>query len=171
MAEIDINPIINRVLKRWAPQLEAQISGSAGKKLKRASGKGHSSFNHTVQSAGSGQLARAFFQFMGYLRYYDMRRVNKKQAPIEVYEEWIKSKGGIARFKAGFRRRYKNVPKDPRQLLNRIAWGIARSKKRKRRPWYNQNKEASISDMYTMMLDEVADEVIKAQKAALRARI
>lgn len=163
MAELDLNPIINRVLEAWAPELTAQLRGSAQKKrIRDATGKGLSSFREEVQKAGNGQLAVAYFEFEQYLRILDMKYTGGKQLPVDDVKEHIREVG-ISKFLPRFRRKNKVIPKNPHQLLNKVAWGLARGKKRKQKKWYGKPKQASIFEMYGRMLDEIADEVLRGQ--------
>lgn len=161
-----LNTAIQTELKQWLPQLEAQLRGAADKKLKKSSGRGSQSFRARMQVA-SGVAAMAQIDFAGYLRFFDMRKVNKSQANMEAIAKYIVQKG-VNKFARKFEKIYGRPITSSQADINRMAWGMSRGMKRKRRPWYNKNKEASIyGDLYPKMMDAVTEAALKQLKTSL----
>lgn len=112
-----------------------------------------------------------YFAMEGYGRILDMRRRRQGRIPpIEEIIDWIRDVG-ISKFRPGFVRRRGSVPASNQQLLNQIAWGVAKKavskKRRKRRRWYAKDKESDIDDLYTRLMSALQEETLRDQKDAL----
>ena len=168
----DPKTIINEELTRWSITFIQNRLRDA-RKLKTASGQGQRSFNHQVIKAATNELARALFEFEGYLRLQDMRRLKwDKQAPLQDILKYVQQKG-VNAFINGFSRKYK-IPTSNVALMNQIAWGIIKKKaqtgyKHKRTRWYNKSKERDIHSLYGRLLAALRENQLESLKKNLVA--
>jgi len=168
-----VNQAINKVLLEWAAEFIRLRETQARQKIKVASGSGHQSFSHSTIKANGAQLAEALFMFNTYLRIADMKKGWTKAPPINVIEDWIEKKG-VDKFKRKYQAKHRYTPKDPKQLINKIAWGISLSikkrgsLKKKRVKWYSKNYNRGIGALYTELLDALSKESLDHLKKELR---
>jgi hypothetical protein len=170
--------IINEIMQQWLDEFIGDLEQRAKDKLPQGTGEGASSFSASMVRASLNQAAVASVAFKDYLRLFDMRRVEREKGfgpdEMERIKEWIKKKG-IQSFMKGYPypTTYKfkpgNVPE--KTILNNIAWGISRKKKRiKRRRWYNKMKGSQIYELYFKLLDELMPVMLEeAKKNATQA--
>lgn len=167
-----VDSIINDVLTKWAAEFIAIRQQIADQKLGKATGEGHRSFDHAVIKANGAQLAEALFAFNEYLRFADMKKSWGKQPPVNVLEAWVEKKG-VDKFRAKYVTKYGSAPQDVTKLINKIAWGIALSikkrgqLKRKRVRWYSKSYNKGIGVLYGRMLNELSEESLKNFKKQL----
>lgn len=155
-----LNDRLSQIMEEWAVEfIEYRIKDA--KQLGQASGKGIRSFRHQVIRDSANEAAKALFEFEGYLRIADMKRVKwNSQSPVNELIQWVKDKG-IEKFRDKFIKKY-GVPKTDLQMMNRIAWGIAKKRlksnfRRKRIRWYSKPREKSINILYRRLLDAAAE--------------
>jgi len=155
--------IINDVLAAWALEF-IQNRVQAAQKLGSASGRGKNSFDYKVIK---GEVARVLFEFEGYMRFQDMRKVrNRGNRPFEDILQYVKDKG-VNKFINGFK--YK-IPSSNVKLMNQIAWGIVKSKKPiKRKKWYNKGKEKDIHSLYGRLLAALREHQADTLRKSLAA--
>jgi hypothetical protein len=99
-------------------------------------------------------------------RYLDMRRLQGAGGGADYVEEiaaWIVERGFEQRFVRAFVRKY-NLKKPPADVLNRIAWGIVKSREknyRRRSPWYVKSRAAAVEDLYNRVSAGIPDIVVQ----------
>jgi hypothetical protein len=158
---MDIRDSINEILEDFAVEFIRNRKDDARKADLVASKDLVRSFKGDVQKATASDLAKAFIAFQGYGRYFDLKRVRRtRQIPIKELEQWIKEVG-VSQFIPKFTRKYK-LPTSNQRLINQIAWGIAKKKRRhKRRRWYSKNRESDIGRLYRNLLQAYQDQTIQ----------
>jgi hypothetical protein len=160
-------------------------------RLPKATGEGAQDFSYYLSKAGPQGLAIASFLFRDYIRYFDLKNLDRsKPPPINALMEWIQAKG-IGKFKAGYIKRYGQLPgenvkskiqtvklksgkgrtlsKLPSvdiRLMNSIAWGIIRGKRRKwkSRKWLTKGKWTGINKLEYELLDKVSETILVMMK-------
>lgn len=170
-----VGQFIERTGDDWAARwLAARASRFAQENAKGKRGRGVASGNLKksldkkveVAPTGSGVIS-LYFEDSG--RYIDMKKLAHDKwgrNAITRLMEWAQTRG-VENFKEGQLKKYGYWPKTEAQQLNKIAWGIARSKtdgKFKRIPWYARAKGGGISELYNRVaagLPEVAAKEIK----------
>lgn len=168
----DPKDIINDELTDWSITFIQNRLRDA-QKLRQNSGTGQRSFNHQVIKAATNELARALFEFEGYLRLQDMRKLKwDKQAPFQDILKYVQQKG-VNAFINGFSRKYR-IPSSNVQLMNQIAWGIIKKRqsskfKHKRKKWYNKGKERDIASLYGRILARLRENQVEVLKKELAA--
>ena len=166
-----LNDSLSEIMEQWAIEfIEFRIQDA--KKIGQATGKGIRSFSHQVIRESANEAAKALFEFEGYLRYSDMKRMKwTSQAPVQEFIDWVKNKG-VEKFRDKFIKKY-GIPSSDLQMMNRIAWGIAKKRsksnfKRKRIRWYSKNREKSISILYRRLLDAASEFTISNIKQNIK---
>ena len=167
----DTKDIINEVLAAWSIEF-IQNRLKAAQAIPEASGRGKTSFRRDIVRASTNDLARVLFEFEGYLRLQDMRKLKwSKQPPFQEILQYVKDKG-VNKFINGFSRKHK-IPTSNVRLMNQIAWGIVKSKqktsKRKRIKWYNKSKERDIHSLYGRLLAAIRENQMDSIKKTLQA--
>lgn len=101
--------------------------------------------------------AQVLTEFADYGRIQDMRNpLWKKLPPIEQIEAWVKARGlGAFEYVPGYARG--TFPLSQARAINRIAWGIARSRqtglaRQRTRAWFNKTFYKSLNPL----LDDLA---------------
>lgn len=145
------NEFINQTLEVWATDFMEGRRARLQRAKVDASGDLINSLDTDIQKARGEQAAQVFFLFNDYGRFLDLRkRDRRKQIPVDEIKEWIKDKG-ISSFRKKVRDR-NGTPLSGNRLINAIAWGIARKKKKtKRVNWWNKAKTAAIFDLYDQL--------------------
>lgn len=107
-------------------------------------------------------------EFEDYGRFVEMRRLNVPRGGQEFLDNlaaWIVKKGLEGAFKRNFMQK-RNLVKEPPNILNQMAWGIAvnRNKRYRRRAWYAKSKSAAVTDLFNRVaagLPELVAQEIK----------
>lgn len=88
---------------------------------------------------------------------------------ISALEVWIEKKGLRDRMTQRFLQQ-RNLRTAPPSLLNQLAWSIAisRSKRYRRRQWYNKPKSAAITELYNRVAANLPDLVAQEIGAAFK---
>lgn len=166
----DPKDIINEELAAWSITfIQNRLRDS--QKLNTSSGRGRKSFDYQVIKASTNDLARALFEFEGYMRFQDMRRLKwDSQAPFQEILRYVQEKG-VNAFINGFSKKYR-IPSSNVQLMNQIAWGIVKKKakpgyRHKRKKWYNKGKQRDIYSLYGKLLARLREEFIESTKKTL----
>lgn len=123
----------------------------------------------TIEGAARTRLEIAFST---HGRYLDMKRLNVPRGGSEFIDNlaaWIEDKGFRGKWTSKFMRK-RGLVNEPPNILQMMAWGIAknRSKKYRRRQWYNKPKSASITDLYNRVAANMPDLVAKQIKEAFQ---
>lgn len=156
--------VTNAILLPWARSfVRHRIEDARAADLK-ASGELLRSFNYRIFKATAGSVASALFEFDTAGRYVDLKRVNRnRQRPVEQIEEWIRARG-VQQFRARFARKYR-LPATDSRLITQLAWAMVKSKKRrKRKAWYTNNREADIDMLYNKLLEGIQEGTLKGIK-------
>jgi hypothetical protein len=110
-------------------------------------------------------MTRIQIEFETYGRYLDIKTLKPARGGgdyVEGLEDWIKKKGFERKFIDGFikKRRLKRLPPN---ILNQIAWGIVinRTKKYKRRQWWQRPATAAVTDLYNRVAAGLPELVAK----------
>lgn len=164
----DLNDYTEETLRGWAVDFRiGRIAWLRGRNIS-ATGALASSIAESISREEGAVTLEMSFEDHG--RYIDMKQSSISHDKwgrdgIKRLEAWVR-KQGIQKFKAGYLRKRKYLPKGEQKLVNSIAWGIAINRtngKFRRRPWYNKPKSAAITELYNQvaagMLDLVADNV------------
>lgn len=155
----------------WAAEfLQERIEWLRRRKI-RATGGLAQSLDYQVIQQAQGEAVTVLLAFQEHGRYIDMRRPNMAAGGdeyIKALEQWIQDKGLQRKMINRYVKKYgyKTVPND---VLNRIAWGIARkrAKRVRRRQWYNKPKSAAITDLYNRIAQELLEEIPQELKQNL----
>jgi len=151
----EIKIYIEGKLQRWAVDYIASRRAALRQRKIDASGYLNASLEAGINRAASREAIELLMSFPDYGRIIDQRKVKPARGGkdyIELLEDWIKKKGE-AKFISGWQRRNK-AKKIPKNIVNRLAWGIAikRSGKRfRRKQWYNKSKSAAITDLFNQV--------------------
>jgi hypothetical protein len=157
----EIKAYIEGKLKIWAADYIASRKSALRQRKIEASGNLIASLEAEINKAASREAIELLMSFPDYGRIIDQRKVRPARGGagyIEMLEDWIKKKGE-AKFVAGWKRRNK-AKKIPKNIVNRIAWGIAikRSNGRfRRKQWYNKSKSAAITDLFNQVAAGLPD--------------
>lgn len=162
----DLNDYTAETLRAWAADFRTgRVAWLRGRNIS-ATGALASSIAESVSRQEGAVTLEMSFEDHG--RFIDMKQSSISHDKwgrdgITRLEAWVR-KRGVERFRAGYLRKRKYLPKGEQKLVNSIAWGIAinRTKgKFKRKQWYNKPKSAAITELYNQvaagMLDIVAD--------------
>lgn len=94
----------------------------------------------------------ALIAFEEYGRFIDMKPTAQDKygrEAIKRLEQWADNVG-LSNFERGFIRKYGSRPVSDAKFLNRIAWGVLKTRvsgKYRRRRWWNASKSASITEL------------------------
>lgn len=161
------NQVINEVIAGWATE-ELSYYFERVKKVGKATGEGARDIHVQTIKATTSRLAHVMFSFKDYMRFQDMKKLDNTHTPLPALLEWIDAKG-IGKFKAGYRRRYGRVPSTDVQLMNAVAWGMMRGKRRKhrRKSWYQKSKWKGINVLESRLLDKLGDATLQFTKKSI----
>ena len=163
------NKIINEVVKDWAAQ-ELTYYFERAKKAGKATGKGQKDISVKTLAATTSGIAHVMFSFKDYMRYRDMKNLKPGHTPFEDALAWIQAKG-TGRFKAGYKKRYGKLPTTDIRLMNEIAWGITKGKRRKhRRKNWLKGKWKGINVLEARLIDKLGDAYIQQLKLSLKSK-
>ena len=160
--------------RKWAAEYVAGRRAFLSSRKISTSGALSESLGYEISQGLEGQIKTSLvLTFEDHGRFVDMKRLNPPGGGgdyIAALADWIVRKGLEQKFVSAFVRRRK-LKAPPKDVLNRMAWGIAinRTKKyRRRSAWYARSKSAAITDLYNRVAaglpDLVADEIKKAFK-------
>lgn len=166
--------LINRVLTEWATDFIGDAAASARSKLGTDTGAGGNSFDVNVVRAAANQSAAVIVSFNSYLRYFDMSNRNLRRdgdlspEAIEDTKEWVRR--NLSKLMAGYKGQTayvnKATPYPVSRIINAIAWGISKKKKRpKRRQWYSKLKGERQYKLYYQLLDELLPMMLSEVKS------
>lgn len=160
---------INRVAADWAEDFILDMAARKDRTVGSSSGESAKSFDIELTRARANVAAVIVAAFKGYARLYDMRRVERSKQldarGIERIKKWIIKKG-LQNFMAGYkgktqvRRNGVLVDVDTTRIINNIAWGISKRKRRlRRKKWYNKAKGGQVYDLYYKCVNAIAESV------------
>jgi len=160
------NEVINNVIRDWATQ-ELGYYFERAKKAGKATGAGQKDFSVRTIRATTTNIAHVMFAFREYMRYRDMKKLNPGHMPFEEALAWIQAKG-TGRFKSRYKKRYGKLPTTDIRLMNEIAWGITKGKRRKhrRKAWLNKGKWKGLNVLEARLMDKLGDAIIQQIKIA-----
>lgn len=168
LAPEKLNEIINDVIVEWAVE-ELKYYKERASKVPSASGAGKRDISVELLKATANNIAIVSFAFHDYMRYQEMQKLNNRYFPLEAAMKWIEAKG-INKFADKYKKMNGGaLPSDNTQLLNQIAWGIIRGK-RKHRPkrWYNKEKWKGINVLWNEITDRIGDAILQQMKKELK---
>jgi hypothetical protein len=160
--------IINEVLQEWADGFLRELEQSAAGKLRQDTGAGQGSFDTNMIKAkltdGANVTAMVMVGFNNYMRYFDMSNRNlrrDKDLPpegIERMKDWVRRNLDklLPAYKGPTTYKYKPGTVPEKTIINNIAWGISKKRKRlKRHQWYAKLKASEQYKLYYRLLDEL----------------
>ena len=163
-----IKQAIDTVLEDWAYQFISSIQKRAAA-IPSATGAGASSFDIDVLKTSSSGAAMVIADFADYLRHFDMRPANRREKnfnadTMQRLKDWIERKG-VTNFLKGYKYPTQVREKGGRivdvsttRIINNIAWGISRTRKRSKRiKWYNSKKGGDVYRLYAKLVDAVVE--------------
>lgn len=163
---------IEKEMDAWAKQFIAQRLASLDRQKIKARGELAASLGYEIPEGFDADTATLLIAFNDYGRIAEMRRINHDKwgrNAITRVEDWVVKKG-VERFVSGFLKKH-NLKKVPKDILNRMAWGILISRaggKFRRKQWWNKPKSAALNDLYNQvavsLLDVSTTELTKAFK-------
>lgn len=169
LAPEKLNEIINDVIVEWAVE-ELKYYKERAAKIPSATGAGKRDISVELLKATANNIAIVSFAFHDYMRYREMRNYDTSHFPLDEAIKWIEAKG-VNKFIAKYQKLSgrKSLPSDNTKLLNQIAWGIIRGKRRNRRPrhWYNRRKWKGINILWQRILDDIGDAILQNMKTEL----
>lgn len=164
----ELDNMISETSEHWAERwLTARIA-KLEKTGAKSSGQLKRSFGSRIVRGQDGAAVRIEIGFEEHGRYIDMKRIEHDKwgrNALERLVDWIERKG-IERFAPGFLKKY-NLKKQPKGIVNNIAWGIMvnRSKgKFRRKKWYAAAKEAGVTELFNEVAANIPDQVIDGFK-------
>lgn len=172
MANIaDLKDAQAQIIQRWAGQFIQRQRAALIKARAKASGSLADSIKQRISATSLRLETKIIFSFLEYGRYIDMKRLDQtRQRPVEAIEAWIRARG-VAKFKARFKKASGGrVYSDESKLIRAMAWGIVKgkvkTKKHRRRAWYNKRKDYQ----YYLLVDRLrklySDFGVKSAKEA-----
>jgi len=159
--------VINEVTEAWAKEFIQDVAQAAATKVKKDTGEGAASFDVDVLKATSATAAVVITNFADHMRLFDMRKVERQSdltpEGLERIKKWVERKG-ISNFLKGYqyptqvRRGGNIVDVSTTRIINNIAWGISKKRKKlKRQQWYNKQKGSDIYQLYAKLVDAVVE--------------
>lgn len=171
--EVIAGEIIRVVLEEWAPKfVENRIEGAKEAGIER-SRQLIKSMRAEIDERVGASAAQMEFYMESYGRILDMRRVayRSRQMPQPAAAKWVREmeRGGFHNFRPGYEAKYGKFTGTREELINRVAWGIAKTRlntvrKRVHKRWYNKAKEGDISALYRLLLRALAENSIDVLK-------
>jgi hypothetical protein len=163
---METHQVINEAIREWAPDFVQQLIESAEKHIDPATGS-DSNIRAEIVRASLSTAAEVIVSFKTYLRLFDMRRVDRStMVNVDDLRDWVRRVGPdkfIAKYKG-------RTDISETQLINNIAWSIARKKrKHRRRRWYNQLKGQEVYSLYFTILGRMQREALREAKADYKA--
>lgn len=153
MQEIEeINALVAAAMEEWGHEFIARRRAALSERIS-ASGELSRRMAMQIDRQSRRDAVTMLLAFPEHGRFIDMRRLGRADGGeelVKAIEEWIVEKGQEAKMIRSFMRRHglKTVPSD---VLNRIAWGIVRSPRKRRRRWYNKPKSGAVTDLYNLV--------------------
>lgn len=152
MAETDnVKAVIAAELEEWlAGFVQARVRYLSSRVSR--SGALEGSLGTEVVRQAQREAVEALIAFEQHGRFIDMKPTAQAvsgQEAIKRIQDWA-AKVGVPKFERGFIKRYGRRPVSDEKFLNRIAWGIVKTRakgKYRRRRWWNASKTASISEL------------------------
>ncbi len=167
------NKIITDIVQNWADDFLSDIEERAREKVSSSDG----NFDIQVVKNALTSGTMVIMNFDSHLRLFDMKRVKRERnlgpIGIERIKDWIQRKGVQSFLKKypyplNVRKSGQVVPVPITRILNNIAWGISRKKKKlRRKKWYNQQKGSKVYKLYFDLIDTVVDAAIKEHKTSI----
>ena len=172
--------IINKVLEDWAAEFLKEIEASAKSQLPADTGEGGDSFDTSVIRArlkdGATTTATVMASFNSYMRYFDMGNRSMRRgkdfddAGMERLKDWVSRH--LSELKGGYKQplvyKYKPGTIPDSRIINNIAWGISKTKRRiKRKRWYVKLKATKQYALYYQLLDELMPVMLEEAKKKL----
>lgn len=170
MQQIDqINQLVAAAMEEWGREFLARRKRHLAERIS-ASGQLSQRLAMQIDRQARRDAVTLLLAFPDHGRFIDMRRLHRADGGEELVQaigEWIREKGTEAKMIRRFMRMHglRSVPSD---VLNRIAWGIVRSPRKRRRRWYNKPKSGAITDLMNLIAERMPDEVIRQQKQLLK---
>lgn len=164
MSEV-VNQFLEKTADEWAARwVQSRMKALSTGKRGKASGNLNKSFGHTTRREKENILTSIGFEDYG--RFLDMVRLNYShdtwgRNAFMRLEDWIKRKGP-PRFVPGFIRKYGKVPARESAFINRVAWGIVKSRTNgfhKRVKWYSKAKGGGINDLFNQVAAGLPEKV------------
>ena len=153
-------------VQRWSANIKRQKLISTGELLR--------SLDQETRADLSRLIVTLQFAYAEQGKFHDIPRKRwRAQPPIEDLLAWVKKKG-VDSFGPD-PNPYKRIPKTEERRANEIAWGIARSRIRRRndraRPWQRATFVAGLNALYDELATGVADKSIEVMKETLLWRM
>ena len=154
---------IEQVSEEWAREFLQERIAFLRKRKIEASGELIRSFDYQLTRQAMAETVTILFAFREHGRIIDIRRPNLARGGDEYVQElveWIKDRGLQRKMIGRYVRKY-GYKQPPNDVLNRIAWGIVRkrSKKPRRRQWWNKPKSRAISELYNRLAESMLNEI------------
>ena len=159
-----------RITDEWSVETQHQFQNKIRDLDLVAEGDLESTWNVKVLAKDTGTVV-AEFGFDSYGRYHDMRRLNKSEfVPASGMESWVKSKIDKGQIKYSTLEQRLGVRFSDQRVIHDLTYRFARAPfhKRRRRQWYNKNKEASIHDLYDQLYEAGRAIVRESMKTSLQ---
>ncbi len=152
MTETDnIKALIAAELEEWTAGFVQARVRYLSSKISR-SGSLEQSVSSEVVRQAQREAVEALIAFEEHGRFIDMKPTAQDRfgnEAIKRLEAWAASVG-LGQFERGFIRKYGARPVTDAKFLNRIAWGIIKTRatgKYRRRRWWNPSKSAAITEL------------------------
>lgn len=168
-----VSNVINKVVKEWYQEYYITLVNEA-RKLPRNTGESAESIDKEIHLASANEVAKVIYQLNYNLRYFDMRNLSwGRVANVDALKRFVEKKGP-EKFLPVFKAKHGFTPRSQKDLINRLAWGIAISfHKRgkwtaKRKKWYNRKKMGSLNVLIRNLIDALSKESLDQLKKALQ---
>lgn len=162
---------IEEVSRTWVQEYIRNRVAVLSKRKISATGELATSMQYTLTNAVQGAVvAMLDLSFQDQMRWLDMKNLNVPAGGLSYIDDlaaWVVRKGLSSKFIADYVSK-RRLRKPPQNVLNQIAWGIARKRSiaYKRRPVaYSKSKSAAITDLFNQVaagLPEIVAQEIKA---------
>lgn len=161
-----IKDFIEEQSQIWASEYIAGRVAFLKKKKIFASGDLINQIQSDVNAQARREAVEVLMSFPDHGRHLDMRTMQPAEGGgdyILSILDWMNKRGFSQKFTEKYMDRRK-MNKVPERVLVYIAWGIVvkRSKKYKRKAWYNKSKTAAINDIFNIVAAGIPD-VVSAQ--------
>jgi hypothetical protein len=165
MPNQELQQYIEQIARKWVEEYISTRKNVLANRKIQSSGSLRDSFAYALAKEVSDVISnRIELEFSEYGRYLEIKGLNVPsggQEYIDGLAAWIQKKGLEAKMTADFIRK-RNLKQAPANVLNQLAWSIAiaRSRRVRRRVWYNKSKSAAITDLFNQVSAGIPDIVM-----------
>ena len=128
-------------------------------------GKLKNSFEYEIETNPRKTAIELLVSFPDYGRYLDIKRLQSAKGGttyVDAIEAWVKRHGFDKKWAADYLKKY-NLKKIPKNIANRLAWGIVRNRaklsaaqqNKQKRAWYTRRRTGAFYGLYSQIAREL----------------